>query len=301
MADFLIPKVLSQTPAPFPAGSEGAVQAALGQLLLGRCRLYTMGESSSLPAQTVEELAESLRFVLSLALREPGVSPTDLLSGKGEAILARGFTLAEGKLTAVKALYEKVRHTMPPVENSFLNDTLASIPPAVRLYDIRYFAHRIPAEIDYPLALPISEELLGVEYLWAYLWRLHLEGDFLSRFPAHTLGQLLSMQNPDYADMPLNLFEPAFRNALGRALLGQRVQPLLLSKDGLERLCETLLHLPKKELEKQVLTAVDRMVVRLSLSEPGQLEYLWAVARDLLPHLREHLRAGSGARVFTAE
>lgn len=52
-----------------------------------------------------------------------------------------------------------------------LHDTLRSIGRGFRQYDVRFFAHRFPCEIDYQPAIPVSETQKGLSYVNLYLRR----------------------------------------------------------------------------------------------------------------------------------
>lgn len=93
-------------------------------------------------------------------------------------------------------------------------------------YDVEFFAAEIPADIDYPLAVPPGGE--GLEYMEAWLGTLLLENRFCRRVNPAALHRLMQNLQPEYATLPLNLFEPAFLAAAACRLAGEEPAALVI-------------------------------------------------------------------------
>ena len=134
--------------------------------------------------------------------------------------LARGQRRAQRDAALTIALWRKVVAALPPLENRSLRDTLRSIGRGFRRYDTRFFPQRFDCDIDYQLAVPVSESLLGINYVNQYLTRLAAENSLLTRLPQGEVRAVLERSCPDWRGLLVNLYAPAAANALARTLLG---------------------------------------------------------------------------------
>lgn len=186
-----------------------AAQQGFACLMRHLCQLYTGGESSSVSAAEATELASSALYVL--AGSQPADSPQLLRT------LARGDVVdqwtqrrrqLDARVERTMQLWQEALATMPALNNIALRDTLASIGRLPQAYDSFFAAHEVPASIDYPLAVPVSEELQGLDYLDAWLGQLLEEARFLARFNTQDMVDYLRGWCPDYQGLLINLYEP---------------------------------------------------------------------------------------------
>ena len=201
---------MSQTLMPDLSPEEKRLlQARLWPLLARQIQLYTSGESSSVPVELAQELLDSVCFCLGLSLDAPGERGRALLELDPEEELRRGIQAVREKTEAGKVLWRRVCDNLPAVRSLYLLETLKSIGTFWKRYDCRFFAHRIPCDITYPLAVPVPETLLGVDYVNAYLEQLERENRFLVSIPTELLKELLDRSGFDYRTLPINLCELA--------------------------------------------------------------------------------------------
>ena len=282
-------EALKNTGGPAP-GTE-----KLLRLLKRQAERYTGGDSTSIPVETARELLKSVCYCL-------GLGPDgDLPGGDLEAAFQAGLERIEKKLVWGRGLWEAVRDHMPPVESRSMEDTVSSIGTFWRRYDYRLFAHLIPCDIDYQLAIPVPEERKGVDYINAYLTRLAVENRFLLRFSARREAALLGRWCPDYKDLLVNLFEPVFAGALGLTLLGRDPEKLLLSAAELEDLKTLFRDLPRRRLEELLKRGSDRLTDRLELNGAESRDYLRACGRALAPRIIAARDAGGMEGIFPTE
>lgn len=106
-------------------------------------------------------------------------------------------------------LHARVRvvATLPQLENLALWDTLASIRTLPRRYDTRFAAHEVAAEIDYQLQVPVSEELLGIDYVDAWLAQLLTEAQQLAAMDIDTVRASLNRADPEWKYSVANLLD----------------------------------------------------------------------------------------------
>lgn len=202
-------------------------QAQLWALLQRQAELFALGHSSSLPQETVAELLESILFCI-------GMAPA------GNVPLAQQFAAGQQALQQKLALARRWQRvaaaTLPTYANLSLRDTVSGIAPFFTHYNPRFFAHRIPCDIDYPLCCPPPAGQQGVLYLCSYLSALLLETRFCQKLNSRLAAQLLLTWQPQYRVLHLNICQPLITSVAGLALAGADVRPLLHTSQTLERI-----------------------------------------------------------------
>lgn len=265
-------------------------------VLLGRqTKKYLSGDSTSIPAETAQELLRSLLFTLRLALSEAGRPDRDLLTCGLEELLEQGRLILQQRSAEAKRLWERACLTAPQIPNVYYSETLSGFGLFFRSMDLLYFAHRVPCHIDYPLCVPVSDEEQGVCYAGQWLRRLLTENWLLSRFPQEAAIRLLTEEVPDYWNFPINLCEQSAVNAVGLALLGRPAGSLELSDGDCRKLSALLCGCgdPGAELDNAALRAAGE------LRAPKEAEdYLRAVMDRARPRLLSALQAGNIRRFF---
>lgn len=204
-----------------PASAERAMMG-FAQVMTHVFWLYTGGESSSVSELEGNQLAASVLYVLG------GSGPTAparalvlLAANDPVALWTQRRTALEQRIVPLMKLWEEAVATLPPVRNIALRDTLTSIQQLPRSYDSFFAAHEIPCNIDYPLSIPISEELQGLDYVQAWLEQLLEEARFLAKFDLAQVVELLNDWCPDPCGLLINLYEPVFQ-AWQRGLISMR-------------------------------------------------------------------------------
>lgn len=258
-------------------------QSELFPIFERQAKLYTMGDSSSLPIQTVQELLRSIYFCIETHLT---------LNSK----TADGYPLAqlfeEGQRDVwclgdeAKALYHMAKTTDPGFGNIAYCDTLDEIDNFFRLYDLRFFAHDIPCMIDYPLCNPVSESLEGIRYISEYLRRLIVENRFCGCFDQRDIVRLLGKYQPEYQDLILNLFEPILISALGLALLNRNTAALQMKAADGEQLYRLFRPWNDEQAKRQLRNAVNRLCIQFRLWDTEMRDYLLSAAGNLVPLLK---------------
>ena len=206
--------------------------------------------------------------------------------------LAHGQHRAQRDAALTLALWRKVVAALPPLENRSLRDTLRSIGRGFRRYDTRFFPQRFDCDIDYQLAVPVSESLLGINYVNRYLTHLAAENSLLTRLPQGEVRAVLERSCPDWRGLLVNLYAPAAANALARTLLGG--EGLTLSDGEIDALRERWKHARPEQIMADLLAAEDALAERLILPR-GAGKYLNGFAREVAARA-EALRDCGGLR-----
>lgn len=256
---------------------------------------YLAGDSTSIPVETAEELFHSVTYTIRLAMSENDMPARKLLTDDLNELLRQGQRILQDKLPAVRGLWERACLTLPQIQNDCLHDTLKGMECFFKHYDLWYFAHQIPCAVDYPLCVPVSEELQGVSYIEQWLHHLLIENWILSKFQSHTVHCLLSKIAIDYREYPLNLCEQPIINAVGLALLGRSAVSLKISDEDCHEI-ENLL-LGCNDLETEFNRGVACVIAELYAPKEAE-EYMRIVLGNTLPRIRSALQHGHIGGVF---
>lgn len=298
----LLPRPAARADTPAAARTLTQEEAAilgdgLHELFCAQARALTMGESSSLPQETAAELTASILYTLGVQKDRPE-SYSCLLGTSLPDRLVQGRRVLEQKTAQAKAMAAQLCLTAPELGCIALHDTLSGILRGLNHYDARFFAHRIPGDIDYQLLIPVPETTLGIDYILAYLTELHSELRFLSCFPRHRVLALLDGMSTRWRELVCNLCAPIANNALGLAMLNEN--PLRLHISGVQRETLTGLLMPMTEgmVENRLLVCSDKLTVGLFSGDAFIARLLHAQARDFAPGLYAAAKTGDLSHVF---
>lgn len=175
------------------------------------CTTREVAFGSSLPAWEVVERLASVEYVLD---EDCGLA----------AQFDRGVERIKHKAEQTRALWSQVRAVVPHPTSRSMLDTLKSIGWSFDLYDPVLSAHVVPCDIDYQLALPVPDSLLGIDYVHEYLRRLSIENSLLVRIEPEALASLLDSWMPDWRDLVANLYEPVAYALLKSTLMRNAVE-----------------------------------------------------------------------------
>lgn len=260
---------------------------AIYLLLEERIRRYTMGDSTSVPADTARRLLGSILYCLDLNRRFPAQGATQ--NAPLHVRWRAGADRAKRICGRAKLLLKQAQRTPPPLVNTAYCDTLEALPAFFAGYDAEFFAQEIPCSFDYPLCQPVSESLLGAEYILEYLRKLLAENALLRAFSQDALRALYGRYYVDYADLLVNLCLPAAEMATLSALASQPARNLSLSQAEMARISEALSRESEREARERFCNASDRALAELNL----QGEYLFSLLRQTADDLWVRIRAAA--------
>ncbi len=277
-----------------------AIQLKLYAFLAKRSERFTLNDSSSLPVELAEELFRGLCFVLGIGETLPDEAIETLAEADFDARFAMGVRRIKKQMALVQKLWRTAVLSLPAIPNTSLTDTLASIRAFQKRYDYLFFAHRVPADIDYQLCHPASEDLGGIDYLIAWLKNLLTESAFIGRFPVKNAIALLGKASPDYIGLHINLYEPIAAQAIGVTLAGGDATTLSLSKDEVKRIEETLNALPPAMRKARLTDAAQDLCRVFRMESQTSRDYLIRFAESLAPRIDAALEGGGLSGVFWA-
>lgn len=271
-------------PLPLEEPSFSEKPEAVYLLLEERIRRYTMGDSTSVPVDTARRLLESIAYCLELNRRfpVPEVTCNATIKDRWQA----GVGQAKRIRARAKLLLKQAQRTPPPLVNTAYCDTLEALPAFFAGYDADFFAQEIPCSFDYPLCQPVSESLLGAEYILEYLRKLLVENTLLRAFSQDALRALYGRYYVDYADLLVNLCLPAAEMATLCAFAAQPARSLTLSQVEMAGISAALLHKSEQEARESFRVAADCALAELNQSGEYSLALVRQTADDLWVRLR---------------
>ena len=253
--------------------------------LLRECiACYTMGDHTSVPVDTARRLLEGILYCVDLSRRFPARElPAN--ASLQERMQAGSATARKIARRAKLLLYEAQRK-QPPVTNRTFQETLLALPSFFRAYDTDFFAQEIPCSFDYPLCQPVSDSLLGAEYMLDYLRRWVAESVFLRAFPAETLRALYQRYYIDYEELLVNLYLPVAEMATLCALMQSPIRELSLSAKDYAAANKLLLDTDETAAHLCIRQATDDMLKELGFQNVLLASVTQQTAADLLARLR---------------
>ena len=257
---------------------------ALYLLLDERIRRYTMGDSTSVPVDTARRLLESILYCLDLNRRFPAQDMTQ--SAPLHARWQAGVAQAKRIAARAKLLLKQAQRTPPPLVNTAYCDTLEALPAFFAGYDADFFAQEIPCSFDYPLCQPVSESLLGAEYILEYLRKLLAENTLLRAFSQDALRALYVRYYVDYADLLVNLCLPAAEMAALCVFAHRSVRELTLSGAEMAGISSALTRAGEEDARASFRSAADCALAELNLRGEYSLALMRQTADDLWVRLR---------------
>lgn len=250
------------------------------ELLAQKCDEWTRGESSSLPAEKAQDILTSIMYVISLARKEQSApagfdaeesdSAADIVQQDSvpvSQLFERGLVCVQKKLFSCHMLQRRILKNIFNTPNVFYRSTIAGgISGFFKLYSPQFSAHEIHITADYPVCLG-RPELEGVEFIEEYLSRIDAENAFCRLFDSMTVHRLLLELSPDYAQLPVNVFEPVLLAALGLIIAGRLPASLDLTAYDVLLLEDMFCGKTKGQIESALKTALDRLTVYLDVPE----------------------------------
>lgn len=203
-----------------------AMQEGLLGLLRSQIEEITRGESSSVPAETADQLMDDIGYCIDVALKHaptPQESLALLREHSMDALYRMGTGLLDREERACEGLLSRVRATRTPTVNEGYRILLdVTFPRYLRDWKVRRHPGDFVVLTEYPLAREVSAS--GIFGVRERLESLALENRFCGRF-APVLDGLLrgwARQNrTSPAEAYVNLFTITLQNLLLARLLGR--------------------------------------------------------------------------------
>ena len=274
-----------------PEHDRQAWQMKLWELLRLQTERYTSGQSMSVRTDTAQMLLRSICF--SLDQIQQAQPERNLLQESLDILLQEGAEVVRRQTARTQLQYRRACRCLYQEESVSLRDTLRGIGGFFHDYDPQFFAAEVPCDIDYQLAHPVPDKLLGVAWLRDYLDRLLLEDTVLRRFRPDAVRRVLAASCPDHQELLVNLYEPAAAAALGVTMTEGDLFELDITAAGQVTLTAWLAPMSVCARRLALERAGETLARRLELPA-GAAAYLRETALALAPRVEAVLASGGG-------
>ena len=226
------------------------IQVSLLEVLSEVCMSVTEKGNSSMRTEAAEEIAKSVIYTFSVAMKEYESPETALEKLKNEKminIFYEGRKAITRIVTRARGFWAVISRELFQTENSYyaaaINDTAKSF---FANYNSETSAHKDGVFWDYPLYTDVSGGE-GAERGLSYLDLFKKENSFLLKFDSDSVHRLmccldinfeknLLSEKEIYKMIPVNLFSYVFPTALGLVMCGKSPFSLDLSKEDVEKI-----------------------------------------------------------------
>lgn len=284
--------------AQFTQEEYSLLTAKMFSLLAEQTGRFTMGDSTSVTTGTAQELLDSLWYTLSVVTDAEQIPPATLLQEDLRSLVKRGQDILQTRLGSVKRLWETVCRTAPQERNVYYTDTLREIGNYTKQYNLHFFAHHVPAGIDYPLLCPVSECLCGLDFAERYLKCLLAENALLHSVSAQALVRIWRAVAPDYRNFYMNLCDQPLTNAIGLAMLGKNPRTLIVQDADRAALEQSLLRETTAGRTQRLYEAIYAVCRAFDIADGFRYDYIAAFVDSLMPRLEVALHSGNLTGVF---
>lgn len=192
---------------PSPAPNVEKAARNFARLMNYVASLYCAEGSSCISTLEAHELTTSVAYTLGILDATPEEAALTLSCGNPIKLWHNALATLDKRVDAALELWKEVVAITPPIHNVALRDTLTSLGGIKSLYDTRFAAHEVPCSIDYQLSNPLSCDLMGIDYVEAWLAQLHDETRWLERFDPSSCIAVLERVCPDYRGLHVNLYD----------------------------------------------------------------------------------------------
>ena len=193
-----------------PDASVGRARENFARLMAHVVNLYCMGDASSVSVGEARQFALSMAYALGIADATPEQAARVLDVDDPIALWHAALSKLGARADAALGIWSEVVAIMPPIRNVALRDTLASLGELRLRYDTMFAAHEVPCDIDYQLSELVDPQLLGLDYIEAWLAQLLVETRWIAQFDAGSCIAVLERACPDYKGLHVNLYDLLF-------------------------------------------------------------------------------------------
>lgn len=277
------------------AVKQNELNTQMWALFTEKASLFTKGETSSLAEEIAEDLMRSIQFTVLQAVPKQYTTQEAQWQFLQEVLLIKplstmyeqGKAHIQAEVQKGKALLHMAEKKMPVFASVPCVETMQGIHTFFKAYDIDFFAHRIPCDIDYQLAIPVPLHMeSGVVFINQYLKQLLAEFSFCNAVYGANAEVLLQEHTTNYRHEILNICEPLFINAVGCALAGANIQALQLNMQEMVLLDDLLLGAYSGGADEKLRNACKTVQKELGLKGAFEQAYFLQMTENIINRVK---------------
>lgn len=261
----------------------GQMYLLMGKQVQSYHKHHHMGSNSSVPVELAQELMESIEYTMNLA---GGV----YANGTIEETLKLGQEILEGRYARAKSLLDLVISTAPQWQTECRWEALRYLRKYLDRYDHLHLAHKGPDQLFYPILISPPEGIQGIDSCLFYLNILWIENQIMAGVPDDALEEFWDRLPSD----TLNQCEHLLINAMGKAILGTGILPLVFEPEDHFQIMAALTEATEESLKD----AAKRLCQWLDLKDEYARMYVEAVIPQLMQWIGGWARNGNVDNLF---
>lgn len=249
------------------------IQTQLFELLKIKIEKYNLLDSSSIEIEKAKTIMDSNMYTISMYLKT--FSPDEaILKLKEEKIILmyeNGQKLINKKITVSKILYRKVLNSTLQIANeTYIETIFKGLKGFFKIYDPQYNSKEKKITADYPLYNNLIGKLEGIEFIEEYLKSLLIENEYLSKYEAMQINELLYSYRIDFIGILENIFKIVLMQNIGQLLAGEEMHTLKISEEGIEKIyCDF-----EKMNKKEIYDRIKETILKLEFKNVETKEYI---------------------------
>lgn len=249
------------------------IQTQLFELLKIKIEKYNLLDGSSIEIEKAKTIMDSNMYTISMYLKT--FSPDEaILKLKEEKIISmyeKGQKLINKKITVSKILYRKVLNSTLQIANeTYIETIFRGLKGFFKIYDPQYNSKEKKITADYPLYNNLIGKLEGIEFIEEYLKSLLIENEYLSKYEAMQINELLYSYRIDFIGILENIFKIVLIQNIGQLLAGEEMHTLKISKEGIEKIYCYFEKMSKKEIYDRI----KETILKLEFKNVETKEYI---------------------------
>lgn len=264
------------------------------EIVAKKARKYTSNESTSISYQTARKLMSSTLYCMNESnehINIEGKENTLLSIERKSALKAyeEGKKRKENKIIKAKELWEEIKLTFDAYQNECYKETIIDGMKAFfEWYDLEFDALNHIITLDYPLLCEVRNKK-GIDLIYEYLRRTHLEQRFLNGFEKNEIMKLLQAYHKEYEGLIINITKLVLQNALGRILAGRYADELNIDEVDRTFIKGKLESKSKEEIIGILENALYQLVKEKDDNQNFFIEYLKQVIPDIAYEIKEKI------------
>lgn len=277
------------------------IQMDCFELLRHKTKLYTSGDSCSVPVKVAENLMQSNLYTIGIYLKSiPHADDAlEILMKQNVALLYdEGLKIIKRKIHYAKHLHEMVKNNLLQTGNiTYTATVIDAIEGFFKLYDPSFGAHEHHITGDYPLSLPVTD-LVGIEFIIEYLQRIYYENKFCCCFSSDKIELLMRSYHKDYEELVFNIFQVLLTTSLGSILVKAPASNLTLNQWDIDYLKDNLKGCSLNEMEMLFYNCYITLITQLDITNEALLNYIEESLDDVAGNIHSAMNLNQPELVF---
>lgn len=175
---------------------------------------YTSKESTSVSYETANQLMGAVLYCIREFAETAGDGKLQTEQLSARAAYEIGYDLATQKVKKALSLYHEMLEEFDSYGNYYLEETIRKgMPEFFKWYDLDFHPQDTILTLDYPVTEDVYS-ICGIDAIYVYLQCVQKEQRILGKMDRNQVIDILEQYNPNYKEMPENLYMAVFSEVM---------------------------------------------------------------------------------------